>query len=394
MTESPLVGTRVLDLSRVVAGPFAGRMLADLGADVVKLEPPEGDLTRVWGDVRQGRSGFYFQQNTGKRNVSVDLKAAGAPELVARLAEVADVLIENFRPGVLSRLGLGWDDLSARNPGLVMLSVTGFGQTGPDAGRQAYAPVIHAEAGVLARQAELTEAPPVDLMLSVADYNAALHGLSAVLAALLLRARTGRGQHIDISMLHTMLATDEYVHHLADASPVRKLGGEVWDAVGGPILIAAEFRYAWFAAHNVHGVIDPTPEGADLSEKIRHRRQAFREWMAGFADRDELKLALEKANLAWGDVRSGSDVLAAPSVVDRAMVIDVDDGAGGRRQVVDSPYRFSDAESRVRGAAPARGEHNAAVLRDWLDATTPEIDSLVAAGVLVTDDVPVPGAAS
>jgi crotonobetainyl-CoA:carnitine CoA-transferase CaiB-like acyl-CoA transferase len=386
MAQSPLAGTRVLDLSRVVAGPFAGRMLSDLGADVVKLEPPEGDLTRVWGENRHGRSGFYFQQNTGKRNISVDLKAPGAPELVARLAEVADVLIENFRPGVLGRLGLGWDELSRRNPRLVMLSVTGFGQTGVDAGRQAYAPVIHAEAGVLARQAELTQAPPVDLMLSVADYNAALHGLSAVLAALLLRERTGTGQHIDISMLHTMLATDEYVHHVTDDSPVRKLGGEVWDAVGGPILIAAEFRYAWFAANNIHGVADPTPPGADLPEKIRARRDAFRAWMSSFTDRDELKLALEKANLAWADVRAGDDVLAAPSVVERGMVTEVDDGAGGRRRVIDSPYRFSDADSRVRGAAPARGEHNETVLSEWLGATSAEVESLVAAGVLIAED--------
>ncbi len=387
MGPSPLAGTRVLDLSRVVAGPFAGRMLADLGADVVKLEPPGGDLTRAWGEVRHGRSGFYFQQNTGKRNVSVDLKAPGAAELVARLADVADVLIENFRPGVLDRLGIGWAELSRRNPRLVMLSVTGFGQDGVDAGRQAYAPVIHAEAGVLARQAELTGEVPVDIMLSVADYNAALHGLSAVLAALLLRERTGTGQHIDVAMLHTMLATDEYMHHLTDASPVRKLGGEVWDATGGPILISAEFRYTWAAAHSVHGIADPTPEGAELPEKIRFRRAAFAAWMESFHDRDELKLALEKANLAWADVRAGESVLAAPAVVERAMVTEVDDGGGGLRRVVDSPYRFSNAESRVRGAAPARGEHNAAVLAEWIDATSDDIAAWVDAGVLVAEEL-------
>ena len=382
---SPLEGVRVLDLSRVVAGPFAGRMLRDLGADVVKLEPPEGDLTRAWGEVRHGRSGFYAQQNSGKRNICVDLLVDGGPALVADLAAVADVVIENFRPGVMDRFGLGWQALSARNPRLVMLSVTGFGQTGPDRDRQAYAPVVHAEGGVLARQAELTGLPPVDIMLSVADYNAAMHGLAAILAALYLRERTGTGQHIDMSMLHAMLATDEYVHHLTDESPVRKLGGEIWDASGGPLLIAAEFRFVWAAMKRTYDLADPTPEGAELPEKIRCRRAAFAEWVATFEDRDALKQALEKANLAWADVRDGPDVLAAPAVTARGLVVDVPDGAGGTRRIVDSPYRFSDAESRVRGGAPARGEHNAEVVRDWLGLEPDDVATLAGRGILVAE---------
>src|SRR5205085_5578572 len=132
--ERPLDGVRVLDLSRVLSGPFAGRLLSDLGADVVKVEPPEGDPTRWWGEVRHGLSGYYTQQNAGKRNVCIDLKAEGGPELARRLAAVADVVIENFRPGVLDRLGLGWAALSRDNPRLVMLSITGFGQAGPESG--------------------------------------------------------------------------------------------------------------------------------------------------------------------------------------------------------------------------------------------------------------------
>src|ERR1051325_8796661 len=128
----PLGGVRVLDLSRFIAGPFAGRLLADLGADVVKIEPPSGDVTRLFGVVRDGLSGLYFQQNAGKRNVSIDLKQPGAVELVAELAAHADVVIENFRPGVLDKLCLGYEALAANNPKLVMLSISGFGKDGPE----------------------------------------------------------------------------------------------------------------------------------------------------------------------------------------------------------------------------------------------------------------------
>jgi CoA:oxalate CoA-transferase len=372
----PLHGLRVLDLSRVLSGPFAGRMLADLGADVVKVEPPEGDVTRVWGEVRHGLSGFYTQQNAGKRNVSIDLKAQGGAGLVRRLAARADVVIENFRPGVVDRLGIGYTTLSVDNPRLVMLSISGFDRTGPDAQRQAYAPVIHAECGLIGRQAAF-DGTHSDPMLSIADTNAALHGMAAVLAALLLRERTGTGQHIDIAMLDAMVATDDYAHHAADGSPIVRLGGEVWDAPGGPLLIAGEFRNTWRCLRS--RVSDPSPEGADLKTKIRCRRQAVAGWVRSFSERSALKRALEEVDLAWADV-------AGPfEAVERARLAEVDDRGGGHRRVVQSPYRFSDAESGVRGPAPYRGEHNADVLRDWIDIGDGEVARLEAAGVLVRE---------
>jgi CoA:oxalate CoA-transferase len=377
----PLGDLRVLDLSRVVSGPFAGRMLSDLGADVVKVEPPEGDVTRVWGEVRHGLSGFYTQQNAGKRNICIDLKAPGGAELVQRLAARADVVIENFRPGVADRLGVGYAALSAGNPGLVMLSVSGFGQQSPDAQRQAYAPVIHAESGLIGRQAAF-DGDASDPMLSIADTNAALHGLVAVLAALHLRRTTGTGQHIDMAMLDAMIATDDYAHHAVDDFPVRRLGGEVWEAPGGPLLVAGEFRNTWRMLTTAHDVADPTPPGADLETKIRFRRQAAQAWMASFADRNDLKRALEKADLAWADVRSPVEAVAGPTAVARGVVADIDDRTGQRRGVVQSPYRFSDAASGVRGPAPYRGEHNGEVLREWLDLDDDAVADLTQRGVL------------
>jgi crotonobetainyl-CoA:carnitine CoA-transferase CaiB-like acyl-CoA transferase len=380
--EAPLEGLRVLDLSRVLAGPFAGRMLSDLGADVVKIESPEGDVTRGWGHQRHGLAGYFTQQNAGKRSVRIDFASKGGPELVRRLAERADVLIENFRPGVMARHGLAWKDLSARNPRLVMLSISGFGQEGSESRRAAYAAVLHAEAGIVARQTDEHGNRPMDPVLSIADYNAGLHGLVALLSALHLRERTGRGQHIDLAMLDTMLATDDYANFALDEVPLIRGGGEVWDAPGGHLMIVGEFRVVWKLLSRRKGVADPTPPGAPLAEKIRLRREAAADYFRSFPDRASLIAVLDELNLAWGDVRSTAEGFRSPTARERGTVAMVDDRGGGRRPVVQSPYRFSDARSGVvRG--PARlGEHDREVLTEWLGAAEAEIDGLERDGTL------------
>ena len=152
----PLAGVKVLDFTRVLAGPFVSRMLSDLGADVVKVEPPEGDMTRGIGRKINDLSGYFTQQNAGKRAICVDLTRPGAAELMLQLAAEADIVLENFRPGIMAGFGLGWEQLSAVNPQLVMLSISGFGQTGPERDRASYAPIIHGETGLLARQQFVT----------------------------------------------------------------------------------------------------------------------------------------------------------------------------------------------------------------------------------------------
>ena len=383
--EAPLTSLRVLDLSRVLSGPFAGRMLSDLGADVVKVEPPEGDITRRWGAVRHGLSGFFTQQNAGKRTLCVDLGVPGSSELLHRLAERADVLIENFRPGVLDRHGLDWESLRARNPGLILLSISGFGRTSPEAQRPAYAPVLHAEAGFVARQAHFDSAPHTDPVLSIADTNAGLHGLVGILAALHMRERTGKGQHIDIAMLDAMLATDDYAHFALDEVPTLRGGGEIWDAPGGPIMISGDFRYIWRLLVGKLGVADPTPPGATLAEKIRLRRETAAEFFRKFSDRASLVAALDAVNLAWGDVRPTEDAFASPTAKARGTVAAVDDRGGGTRPVVESPYRFSEARSGVAGGAGYRGEHNREVLAEWLGASPDETTKLEKAGVLLAE---------
>jgi CoA:oxalate CoA-transferase len=373
----PLPAWRVLDMSQAISGPYAARILADLGADVVRVEGPRTDVTEHFGAVRDGRAGMYAQMNAGKRSVGVDLAVPGGTGLVTDLAARADVLIENFRPGVMDRLGLGYRQLSAVNPGLVMLSISGFGPDGPDAQRRALAPVIHAESGLIARQAELDDREPADLPLALADTVTALHAAIAVLAALHQRAVTGRGQHIDLSMLAAVAASDDHAHAVLDATgEAYSSRGTIWQAPGGPLLIAAPPKHAWAMLSRRGLLADPAPPGSDLATKARLRQQAIRDWIAGFASREQLLAVLESAGIAWAEVRSAESVFA-----DGAHSVAV---PGSDRRVVALPYDFSAAQPSVARPAPRRGEHNSQALADWLGLDEPAIAALAAAGILLS----------
>jgi CoA:oxalate CoA-transferase len=373
----PLPAWRVLDMSQAISGPYAARILADLGADVVRIEGPRADITEHFGVVRDGRPGMYAQMNAGKRSVGVDLAVPGARQLILDLARQADVLIENFRPGVMDRLGLGFGELSVANPRLVMLSVSGFGPDGPDAQRRALAPVIHAESGLIARQAELDDRDPSDLPLALADTVTALHAAIAVLAALHQRIGTGQGQHIDLSMLAAVTASDDHAHAVLDATAEPYTSrGTIWQAPGGPLLIAAPPKHAWAMLSRRGLVTDPAPPGSDLPTKVALRQQAIQDWISGFADRQRLLAELEAAGIAWGEVRGSEDVFAGG-----AHSVPV---PGSDRRVIGMPYSFSAAAASVRRPAPRRGEHNTEALADWLGLGEPAVAQLTAGGILLT----------
>jgi crotonobetainyl-CoA:carnitine CoA-transferase CaiB-like acyl-CoA transferase len=382
----PLAGLKVLDFSRVLAGPFAGRMLSDLGADVVKVEPPDGDVTRQWGRVVAGLPGYYFQQNAGKRNISIDLRAPGARELVLALARHADVVIENYRPDVMPRLGLGWDDLHAANPRLIMLSISGFGQGGPESHRAAYAPIVHAETGLMERaQRRSGGLPRRDLPLSVADTNAALHGLVGLLSAVIMRGRTGVGQHVDIAMVDATIATDDQLQYDLDGSEgTAPLPSDTGETGAGPILVSGDFRYVWRLLTARLGV--PEVSEPDLAAKIAARRAAMAAFMLSLTTWDAVEAAFAKINVAWGQVRPAKNVREQATLAHRGAIVEVDDRAGGTRPVAQSPYRWSSATSGVKGPAPHRGEHNAEVLAEWLGLSDGEVADLAAAGVVLRDE--------
>jgi CoA:oxalate CoA-transferase len=383
----PLEGLKVLDFSRVLAGPFAGRMLSDLGAEVVKVEPPEGDSSRLWGRLTAGVSGYFNMVNAGKRSIAIDLRAPGAQELVLALVKQADVLVENFRPDVMPRLGIGYETLAAANPGLIMLSISGFGRNGPESQRPAYAPIVHAELGLIDRTARQKGAQ-IDLPLSVADTNAGLHGLVALLSAVIMRARTGLGQHIDMAMMDATLMCDDQLHfEIEDAEATRNLPPDMWETGAGPILISVDFRWLWKLLTAGFGVVDPSTPEMEIETKISARRAAVATFMSGLGTWDDVEAAMAKMNLAWGRIRTGKALRDQPTLAHRQSIVDVDDRAGGTRPIVQSPYRFSQAVSGVRGGAPHKGEHTDEILRGWLGLSDREIDELAAQGILTRDGV-------
>jgi crotonobetainyl-CoA:carnitine CoA-transferase CaiB-like acyl-CoA transferase len=385
--EYTLDHLKVLDFSRVLAGPFAGRMLCDLGADVIKIEPPDGDVTRLWGKVVGGVPGYYHQQNAGKRNLCIDLRADGARDLVFGLVREADILIENYRPDVMPRLGLGFEELRKVNPRLIMLSISGFGQGGPESHRPAYAPIVHAEAGLLDRQSRRGDTPFRDLPLSVADTNASLHGLVGLLSAVIHRERTGVGQHVDIAMIDATVGTDDQIHYDIEGSEhTGPLPNDVWETAAGPILVSADFRFLWKLLVAELGVVDPAESNVDLQTKIRLRRERVAEFMAQLDSWEAVESTMSRMNLAWGQVRNAATIQEQPTIKARGAIVQIDDRAGGTRPITQSPYRFSNASSGVRGPASHRGEDNRAVLEDWLGMEPGAIADLYASGVLQTDD--------
>ena len=376
----PLDGIKVLDLTRALSGAFATRILSDLGADVVKVEPPDGDMTRAYGSRVANLASHFTQHNAGKRDICVDLKAAGAPALLLELADTADIVVEHFRPGVMARYGLDWAALHARNPRLIRLSISGFGQVGPERDRAAYAPVMHAESGLIDRFAELSHNRAVDFPLSLADTGAAAPGVIGVLAAMIMAQRTGRGQHLDLAMVNTQFYHDDFLSMVLSGDTPPAGSGDVWRVEGGRLVIATTFKYLWRTLARHAGLRDPGDEDG--------RRTMIGDYLASFQSWQAVTAMLERVNLAWGRVRPWREAIHTnPSVVPRRVLADIDDRCGGTRPTTQAPYHFSDAEAGVRGPAPYRGEHNTEVLRDWLGRSDEQIAALYAAGVLAAPEL-------
>ncbi len=377
----PLQGTKVLDLTRALSGPFATRILSDLGAEVVKVEPPDGDMTRAYGSRIGNLASHFTQHNAGKRNICVDLKAPGASALLLEMIDVADILVENFRPGVMARFGLDWATLSARKPSLIMLSISGFGQVGPERDRAAYAPVLHAESGLIDRFAELGHNRAVDFPISQADTTAAVHGVIGVLAAMVMATRTGRGQHIDLAMVNTQFYNDDFLSMVLSGDTPPAGSGEVWTVAGGRLVIATTFKYLWRTLAKRGELADPGDEDG--------RRAALASFLASFPTWEAVTAMLDQVNLAWGRVRPWREAVHTnPSVGPRRVIAQIDDRIGGTRPTTQAPYHFSDAQACVRGPAPYRGEHNLDVLHEWLGRSREEVAALFAAGVLSAELLP------
>jgi len=388
---APLAGVRVLDMSRVVAGPMCGRLLADLGAEVVKLEPPRGDSSRTVLP-RVGEVGVYFAQlNAGKRNISVDLARPEGAELVGRLAGKADVLLENFRPGVLARYGLGPGPLLERHPRLIYCSISGYGQDGPWASRGAYAPLVHAEAGTLEMAARRRRSAIAPEIQSHGDAYPALMAANAILAALLQRGATGRGQHLDVAMAEVLLYTNEWTAvELAGGGSIEQLFG-AWNS---PLLSLRSGRTVAFAGNPVFS-FPSWARGMNRPELLddarfatAEARQAHRDELIGvladfvarFDTVEELEEAFGPHRLPAGVVRSVSDVVDTEWSRSRGVVAEVSPGV----RIPASPFRATGFRVGAGAAAVARGQDNCAVLEDWIGLGAAEVATLRDEGVLVS----------
>jgi CoA:oxalate CoA-transferase len=391
---APLAGVKVLDFSRVLAGPHCGRMLVDLGADVVKVEPPEGDMTRFSAPRLHSMALYFAQQNCGKRNLSLDVTTPSGRDVARALAQHADVVLENFRPGVMARLGIGYPELARRNPRLVYASISGYGQQNSWALRGAYAMMVHAEMGYIEGEARYHDTDPQQEPYSHGDVYTSLECLSGILAALYQRAHTGEGQHVDVSMAETMLCVNEHaatnLTGLTEVLPLATSASPLFKTRSGQTVSvafdpAARGPFAqWQKAMNRFDLA-ADPRFGDDEVRRRHRKdlvELIQAWVMEFPDLTSLEAALADARLVMGVVRSVADAGRTDWAKERGAVVEVDDRGGGTLKLPNSPWRFSNADSGVRGVPAYRGEHNRDVLMDWLNMDEPTIAALEVEGVL------------
>jgi crotonobetainyl-CoA:carnitine CoA-transferase CaiB-like acyl-CoA transferase len=376
---APLDGLRVVDLTRVVAGPYCTMMLGDMGAEVLKIEEPEhGDDTRGWGPYINGAGSFYLALNRSKKSVALDLKTADGASALRRLVASADVLIENFRPGSLAQLGFGYTDVAAVNPRLIYCSITGYGQTGPQAQLPGYDAVIQGEAGIM----DMTGVPadkggePTRVGVAITDYLAGLYAIQGILLALHERQTSGLGQHVDIALFDAMLSVMRLPVSvlLATGKTPTRVGNdhlsiapyEPLHARDGLIIVAVANPRLWirFCAAIERPDLRDDPRFRTNGDRVEHRAElkaeierVFGEWTV-----DEIVRRLEPHNVPCGRVRDTREAIEHPQVVPRGMLITQAHPGMGAVQTLGPVVKLSRTPADPRLPPPALGEHTAAVL--------------------------------
>jgi CoA:oxalate CoA-transferase len=378
--SAPLSGLRVIDFTRVLAGPHCTKALRDLGADIIKIEPPGGDIGRV-GLPHIGDMGLYYvQQNAGKRNLSIDLNWPEAREIVTDLCRTADVIVENFRPGTLDRFGLGYRDVQAFNQRVVYVSLTGYGQATSWRNRPAYAPTVQAETGLTAIVEEhFALAEPRNDACSHADVYTGLQGVIAVLAALQHRNRTGEGQYVDVSMAATMLSVNERAG--AQLSGI--------DTDGEPIALSANESHIFDLGNGRRIVIATSPiyspmflrfcammRRTDLlgdprfaTARLRREHLAallaeVKDWIMTFTDMEQLQVQVSESGLAIGLIRTAKEFAEGEWVKEWGAVVQIDDRSGGTTPMPGNPWLFSRSQLPPPGSPAFQGEHNQEILAE------------------------------
>lgn len=393
---APLAGVTVLDFTRVLSGPYCTMVLGDLGARVIKLEhPARGDDTRHWGPPFLGdQSAYFLSINRNKESVSLDFKHAAACAVLDRLLPTADVIVENFRPGTLRQAALDWETLTTRFPRLVYCSISGYGQTGPRASEPGYDAVIQAEGGLMSITGD-ADGPAYRLGVAISDITAGLFAAQGVLAALLARAQTGRGQHVDIGMLDSTAAllTYQAAIHFATGQAPPRMGNrhptiapyETFAVADGEVVIAIGNDAIWrrFCEATNLSALAEDPRFATNRARLEH----YEELRPRLAER----LAMEP-RATWlarftytgvpaGSVRDVGEVLDDPQLASRGMIHSVQHPTVGPVKVIGSPVKLSETPASVRTPPPVLGQHTDSVLAE-LGFTAHEIAELRSAGAI------------
>lgn len=393
-----LQGVRVLDYSHFLAGPYLSRCLGGLGAEVIKVErPPHGDAGRAHPYMVDGVSGYFLQQNMGKQGLCLDLKKPSGMELMRKLVASADVFVENYRPGALTRLGLGYKALSAINPRLIYCSVSAYGHTGPDAAKPGFGLIAEAKSGAMAQLGEPGQAPPL-LRMPIADMYTGAHGVAAVCAALFWRMTSGKGQHIDLSLYDCMVSMHDYAvqsytmsggrdipvqvgHHL----PSSTVYG-VFSARDGYVVIAALADDSWQRLARLVGGDSLAADARflGLANRNAHREAAVRlvqDWVSEQPSKAHCVAVLENADIPSASVQTIDEVVNDPQIAARGMIVEQNHPVLGPVRLADLPFRMSEADTSAPCPAPLLGQHNRSIA-SGLGYSGDEIDAMERDGVL------------
>ena len=398
----PLEGIRVIDFTHFLAGPYLTRCLAAFGAEVIKVErPTAGDEARTHPYLIEGQSGYYIQQNMGKKGLCLNLKDPRGLQVLHKLARASNVSVENYRPGVLERLRLGYAELSALNSALIYCSVSAYGHTGPDAGRPGYGLIGEAKSGVMDLVGTPGQAPPL-LRVPVADMFAGIHGVAAVCAALVGRQTTQRGQHIDMALYDCMVALHEFAvqcYTLSGGKEILERSGSdlpqstlygVFEARDGYLGIAAQVDDAWKRLARLVGgeTLAADPRFHSLAGRNAHRKELLarvQEWVSAQPTRKECVAALDSAGVPCALVQRIDEVVADPQIRARGMLFEQEHPVLGRITMPNVPFKFSDVDVTPRRPAPLLGEHNREILATTLGYSGAEVEALERDGVLYAE---------
>jgi crotonobetainyl-CoA:carnitine CoA-transferase CaiB-like acyl-CoA transferase len=393
----PLDGITILDLSRVLSGPYCTMLAGDMGARVIKIEHPvRGDDTRQWGPpFVDTESAYYLSINRNKESVAVDFKTAGGRAIIERLAARADVIVENFRPGTLDAANLGYTTLAARHPSLIWVSISGFGQNGPRRDEAGYDAVAQAEGGLMSVTGT-PDGPAVRLGVAIADIAAGMFAFQGMLLALIARGRNGRGQLVDVSLMDSVAALLTYQagRWLTTGDVPVRTGNrhmtiapyDTFDAADGTVVLAVGNDAQWRRLCDALGRLDLAEDARYSTNELRVKDYtALRVTLSGLfrnRARAELIHVLREAGVPCGSVRSIDEALSDPQIIAREMVLPVEHETLGTLRTLGLPTKLSETPGSVRSAPPRLGEHTARVLRDMLGMSVTDIDTLASSGAI------------